>query len=115
MIKRRPKTLSKLLKEDKRVRVMVMPIQPKNHQQLPEKLKWPELLESNLESDPNKLLDNQVYHLITNKKMNRMLIKVLSKNNKKEGKFKWKVVKLKWRAVVQSTMKWLCLLNLDLL
>jgi len=56
-----------------------------------------------------------VYHLNTNQKMKRILIKVLSKSNKKEGKFKRKVVKFKWRVVVQSIMKWLCLLNLDLL
>jgi len=54
MIKRRPKTLSKLLKEDKKVRVMVMQNQLKKHQQQPEKSKWQELLESNLESDLNK-------------------------------------------------------------
>lgn len=56
-----------------------------------------------------------MYHLNTNQIFNRIQIKVLSKNNKKEEKFKWKVVKFKWRVVVQSTMKWLCLLNLDLL
>ena len=54
MIKRRPKTLSKLLKEDKKVQAMVMPIQPKKHQQQPEKSKWLELLEFNLELDQNK-------------------------------------------------------------
>ena len=57
-----------------------------------------------------------MYHLNTNLKMNRILLKkVLSKNNKKEEKFKRKVVKFKWRVVVQSIMVWLCLLNLDLL
>jgi hypothetical protein len=54
MIKRRPKTLSKLLKEENKVQAMVMAIQHKKHQQQPEKSKWPELLESNLESDLNK-------------------------------------------------------------
>ena len=54
MIKRKLRTQSKLLKEDKRVRIMVTPIQLKMKRQQPEKLKWLELLEFNLELDPNK-------------------------------------------------------------